>query len=361
MTILIYLGIVVVLCFLQYPFLAWSLRQLRCKRSLSCTTAFAGESGEMIEVVVNHSPFIIPWLRLESYLSPYLKLGKQDSVQSLHETFYASLFTLMPYQQIRRTHHIRFLRRGVYELGSASLTSGDILNVFRFGLSLEDSVQVLVFPRLLDADQIPPVLSQQMGELSRRRQLMEDPFLVRGIRAYQPGDPVRDIHWAATARTGEVQVRLHDYSARTKLLVVLNAQHHRDQWHAHLDDKMAEEIEYGISLAATVCIKALEEGVPVGFASNMPVDSATESTVILPGEGSGWDETLLTTFARLKILRTESFPGFLQSLTACSGISILVLSAYDSDEIQTALGELRKNGNEVMFHRMEGGGLWDGV
>ena len=357
MTILIYLGIVVVLCFLQYPFLAWSLRQLRCKRSLSCTTAFAGESGEMIEVVGNHSPFIIPWLRLESYLSPYLKLGKQDSVQSLHETFYASLFTLMPYQQIRRTHHIRFLRRGVYELGSASLTSGDILNVFRFGLSLEDSVQVLVFPRLLDADQIPPVLSQQMGELSRRRQLMEDPFLVRGIRAYQPGDPFRDIHWPATARVGQAQLRLHDYSARTRLLVVLNVQGEDMQWQDKLEDRMEETMEYALSLAATECMQALDSGLCAGFAANTSTQDDRETTLMLPSDGSAVREAILTTLARLHTTRHQHFPHFLKELGVHSGLDILVLSCYGNEEIRQACQALAGRGTRVTLHVVEGGGL----
>ena len=357
MTILIYLGIVIALCFLQYPFLAWSLKRLRCSRQLSRTTAFAGESGEMIEVVGNHSPFIIPWLRLESHLSPYLKLGKQDSVQSLHETFYASLFTLMPYQQIRRTHQIRFLRRGVYELGSASLTSGDILNIFRFGLSLEDSVQVLVFPRLLEADQVPPVLSQQMGELSRQRQLMQDPFLVRGIRAYQPGDPIRDIHWPATARVGQAQLRLHDDSARTRLLVVLNIQGEDMQWQDKMEDRMIPTMEYGISLAATLCMQALENGLCAGFAANTSTQDDRETTLLMPSDGGTARETILTTLARLQTTRHQHFPHFLKGLSVHSGLDILILSCYDNEEIRQARQDLENRDNRVSFHLVEGGSL----
>lgn len=357
MTILIYLGIVVVLCLLQYPFLAWSLKRLTCSRSLSCSTAFAGESGEMIEVVGNHSPFLIPWLRLESYLSPYLKLGKQDSVQSLHETFYASLFTLMPYQQIRRTHHIRFLRRGIYELGSASMTAGDILNIFRFSLSPEDSVQVLVFPRLLDADQIPPVLSQQMGEPSRRRQLMEDPFLVRGIRAYQPGDPIRDIHWPATARVGQAQLRLHDYSARTRLLVVLNVQGEDMQWQDKMEDRMIPTMEYAISLAATLCVQALDSGLCAGFAANTSTQDDRETTLLMPSDGSTAQEAILTTLARLQTTRHQHFPHFLKALGMHSGLDILVLSCYDNEEIRQVRQDLEGRGNRVTFHLVEGGRL----
>lgn len=361
MSIAVFIGALALVYYIWCQAIRFAMKKLECTRAFSKTTVFAGEEAELVEIVRNDSPVVIPWLLIESRVSPHLRLGRQENLHLSGDTHFCSQFTLLSHQQILRRHRVRFLHRGSFNMGNASLTAGNVLGFLTCRKEQNLDAPVLVFPALLKDDWLPVPIVNHLMKVTRQPQLLQDPFLVRGLRAYQPGDPVRDIHWAATARTGEVQVRLHDYSARTKLLVVLNAQHHRDQWHAHLDDKMAEEIEYGISLAATICVKALEEGVPVGFASNMPVDSASESTVILPSEGSGWDETLLTTFARLKILRTESFPGFLHSLTAASDMIVLVLSAYDSDEIQNALEKLRKNGNEVMFHRIEGGGLWDGV
>lgn len=355
MTVLIYCGVVLLLCVLQFPITAWSLKRLRCTRQLSSSTAFAGEDGEMIETVGNYSPFIIPWLRLESHVSPYLRLGRQDSLQVLHETFYTSLFTLMPYQQILRTHKIRFLRRGQYDLGGAALTAGDIMGISRYSIEQTESPRILVFPRLLEPEQIPPVLSQQMGELSRRRQLMEDPFLVCGIRAYQPGDPIRDIHWPATARMGEAQLRLHDYSARTRLLVVLNVQGEDMQWQDRLDEKLADRLEYGISLAATVCIRALESGLSAGFAANTSADDSRNTTLLLPSDGTAASETLLSTLARLKTTRHQHFPLFLKELGVHRDLDVLILSSYDNEEIRQARQQLESSGSQVTFHLLEGG------
>jgi len=33
-----------------------------------------------------------------------------------------------------------------------------------------------------------------LGELITKHRTLSDPFLVRGLRPYQPGDPVKDIH-----------------------------------------------------------------------------------------------------------------------------------------------------------------------
>ena len=355
MSILVFLGILALLYYGWCFAIRAVMKKLECSRVFSREAVFAGEEAELIETVRNNSPVIIPWLLVESRVSPYLRLGRQDNLYVSGDTHFCSQFTLLGYQQILRRHRVRFLHRGSFNMGNASLTAGNVLGFFEARKEQNLDAPVLVFPALLEDQWLPVPITSHLMKITRQPQLLRDPFLVRGLRAYQPGDPVRDIHWAATARTGEVQVRLHDYSARVRLLVVLNAQLHKSQWHNYLDDEQAERIEYGISLAATVCVKALREGIAVGFAANMPVDGGTESTVILPGEGSGWDEKLLTTFARLKILRTESFPGLLQALPTGSDLSVLAISAYDSDEIQAALEKLRQNGNQVMFHRMEGG------
>jgi len=261
------------------------LKGLACSRAFSRPAVFEGEEGEMIEIVRNDRPVMIPWLRVESRISPYIRLGRQDNLQVSGEMYYCSFFTLMPHQQIRRRHRVRFLHRGYYDLGSVSLTAGDNLGLLRSYRTQELSVPVLVYPQLLDESQLPVPMSRTLGELVRQRQLLQDPFLVRGIRPYHPGDPVRDIHWPATARTGEVHVRVHDYSARTRLLVVLNMQSEELQWRDHLAEQDIAVAEYGISLAATLCVESLRAGLAAGFATNMPMEGSRESTVMLPADG----------------------------------------------------------------------------
>jgi len=194
-----------------------------------------------------------------------------------------------------------------------------------------------------------------LGELVRRQQLLRDPFLVRGIRAYQPGDPVRDIHWPATARTGDVQVLVHDYSARSRLLVVLNVQYQDVQLNSYIPDTQSEPIEEGIRLAASICIHALRSGMSAGLASNMPLGDGQEPTLVLPAEGTAQEEVILSNCARLNLYCAQRFPTFLDSLSGETGLDVLVLSRYDSESIQNAMQKLRGNGNQVMFHLLEGG------
>ena len=333
----------------------WGLKGLTCSRSFSRSTAFEGESGEMIEVVRNDRPLMIPWLRVESQISPHLQLGRQENLNVSGSRYYRSLFTLMPYQQVKRRHKVRFLHRGVYDLGSASLTVGDALGWFQQGREQHMHVPVMVYPRLLDERELPEPLSLKLGEMISRRQLLADPFQVRGIRAYVPGDPVRDIHWAASARMGETQVRVFDHTAQANLLVLLNVERTNAQRGEKLMEYEESEIEYGIAMAATLCVRALRAGMQAGFGANMPLDKGQTSTLLLPGSSAQREEELLATFARLTILRTVSFPVFLASLKDIENMDILVLTCYENEAIQKELANLRRRGNQVTLHLLNQG------
>ena len=344
----------------------FGLRGLQCTRAFSRAAVFEGDEGEMIEIVRNDRPMIVPWLRVESHISPRLQLGRvsreegSSAAQAARENlnvsgsrYYSSLFTLLPYQQIRRRHRVRFLHRGVYDLGGASLSVGDVLGLFQQTREQQMHVPVTVFPHLLDERELPRPLSLLLGETLSRRPLLTDPFLVRGIRDYLPGDPVRDIHWPATARMGTAQVRIFDHTARMKLMVILNAQRKDTQWGDHLMEYEEGEIEYGISVAATLCVHALRSGLSAGFAANMPFGEEKESVVMLPDGGAAREEELLTAFARLTLVRTLAFPLFLDTLTDVTDMDVLVLSCYDSPDVQKGLDKLRRQGNQVTLHILE--------
>ena len=154
--------------FALYFVWSWTVRRgtkrLTCSRTFSVSKVFEGEKGELVEVVRNDRPCVIPWLRVESKISPYLQLGDQDNLHVSGDMYYCSCFTLFPYQQIRRRHRISFLRRGVYNLGNATMTTGDIFGITRYCNEQALDTPVYVFPRLLDQEDLPYPVSQMLGD-----------------------------------------------------------------------------------------------------------------------------------------------------------------------------------------------------
>ena len=330
----------------------WGLKGLSYTRRFSRKTVFEGEEADLIEVIRNDRPLFVPWLRAESRLSPFLRFGKQENLQISAERYHKSIFTLSPYQQITRRHHVTLLRRGVYDAGNVTLTIGDL---FSFGGSekeMHTAARIMVYPKLLNPQEFPLPVSRLQGEWVIRRRLISDPFWINGIRGYQRGDSIRDIHWPASARMGDIQVKTHDDTADTRLLVLINSQMTEEQW----SDLMPYEqalIERAISIAATVCLKALESGVAAGFAANMPLDGEEGAAYLSPERYQGRDEELLAAFARLKIIRCRNFLSLLDDLSFLRGADILLLSAYISEGIEEKANHLKRLGNTVTIYRLD--------
>ena len=330
----------------------WGIKGLSYTRHFAQKTAFQGEETELIEIIRNDRPLFVPWLRAESRISQYIRLGKQENLAVSGERYHKSIFTLRPYQQITRRHRVKLTHRGAFDVGNVSLTAGDLLGVSGKGKELYMPAQILVYPQLLDSQDLPLPVSRLQGDLIVRRHLVTDPFLVNGIRGYQAGDAVRDIHWPATARMGSLQVKTHDYTADTKLLVVINAQMSENQW-GDLMDYEQDLIERAISMAATLCVNVLRSGVAAGFAANMPLNHEETPTVYPPERYNAREEELLSAFARLRILRCRNILSFLDDLSFLRGTDILFISAYTSEALEEKLDQLRFLGNTVTVHLME--------
>lgn len=334
----------------------FNLRSLSYRRYLNKRTVYEGEKIELIEVIRNMKLLPVPWLRAESRISPFLRFGKQHSAEReiSAEQYHKSVFFLAPYRQVTRRHTITCLHRGYYDIGSVALTAGDMFGMatktkqFKYDCALE------VWPRLLSENELNTPSTRWQGEMAVKRYILPDPFLVANIRGYMQGDPLRDIHWRATARTGSLQVKVRDYTADPKVLVLLNVQAKENQW-GELMDYEQETIEQGIRIAATLCERAIRLGSEAGFASNacFQGEKGQGRTIFVPARRSSDQlEQLLSAMSRMIIHYEATFQTFLDNFEV-SGADILILSAYDSEGIRRRMREMELMGNSVAFMALE--------
>ena len=328
-------------CLLRYL----ALPHIRLERRFLRPAVFCGEVSEMQETIENNGPLFLPWIRVESRISPFLRFGKTENLQIEGEMYHRSLFTLMPYQRIIRHHRVTFLHRGIFSVGSAALSLGDVTGWYQSLRETDTPMQVTVFPRILEDDTLPQPLINRMQDITRQMQLMTDPVMIRGIRDYVQGDAVRDIHWAATAKMQSPQVKVHEYATHRKLMVVINSQTREDQWDMLMDYEQ-ERIENLISCAATLCMRALDQGMECGFAGNMPLEGEDEkqSAYVMSLPDRDYRESLLTAFARLRVMRTLAFLTFLEQLPVPPSTQVVILSCYTSALLESYVSQMRARG-----------------
>ena len=93
--------------------------------------------------------------------------------------------------------------------------------------------------------------------------LFEDPTRIAGIRAYEQGDSLRRVHWAATARTGMLHSKVYEPSTVVGATLLLD-------FHQESFEKRHEphRSELAITAAASIANALYQMGQPVGLVSN---------------------------------------------------------------------------------------------
>lgn len=100
-------------------------------------------------------------------------------------------------------------RRGRFTLGPISLYSSDPFGLFLLKKDLPRSFtsHVVVYPMAVDLPAFQPPVGEQTGGEVMHRRTHYVTTNVSGIRNYVPGDSFNRIHWASTARTGQLMVK----------------------------------------------------------------------------------------------------------------------------------------------------------
>ena len=73
-----------------------AFRHLHYERKLTKHAVFEGESLELQEVIANRKLTPLPWLRVESKLSPWLRFRSQENLEIMDDRFHRSVFYLRP-------------------------------------------------------------------------------------------------------------------------------------------------------------------------------------------------------------------------------------------------------------------------
>jgi uncharacterized protein (DUF58 family) len=113
-------------------------------------------------------------------------------------------------------------RRGQYQLGPMTLKSGDPFGIFPAKVHLAGTIEILVYPAVVDLPSFPlPSSTLSGGPAPDRRTQMVTP-MVTGIRDYVAGDAFNRMSWTATARLGRLMVKEFDVDPTSDVWLILD-------------------------------------------------------------------------------------------------------------------------------------------
>jgi uncharacterized protein (DUF58 family) len=195
---------------------------------------------------------------------------------------WARAVLLMPGASTRLQYRLRCNRRGFYRLGPTLFETGDFFGLNRRFATGEHASYVTVYPKIVPLAQYAIPTSKPMGETVVKRRLVEDPTRLAGVREYRTGDPLRRIHWKATARTARLHSRVFEYTTLIGANIILDFS--RAAW-----DGDRERSELAVTAAASIASHIADRRQQVGLVSNggdasdiMPEDTSRISAPTRP-------------------------------------------------------------------------------
>lgn len=220
-----------------------------------------GMDSELTEIISNRKWLFLPMLQVGFETHKNLKFGEEENVSVSDLCYKRDVFSVGGYQKITRTIPFHCSHRGFYEIESADLITRSPLLTTKFHKAEKQNTYIYGYPKLIEDTRMDISFHKIMGEIQARKNLYEDPFEFRGIREYQPTDPMNKINWKASAKSEEWMVNIYGSTNAQEIMILLDLE---DETAWKYDDIHEEQIR----LAVTLAYRLTEAGIPVGLVTN---------------------------------------------------------------------------------------------
>lgn len=335
------IGIVVmVVGLLRWMAVDRGLRGLVVVRRFERDRVVCGDPVNLILTVRNRDPLPIPWVRLAESLPTELEVRLADraglpspETQIGGRAELRNGWSLAPYRRVTRKVHLVAGHRGAYRFDEVHLAAGDLLGRTIAEEDRSMPATLIVRPRLVATVALDARHDWQ-GERATRTGRIDDPSRFAGVRPYAAGDPVRRLHWRATARLGQPVVKRFDPARERDVVIVLDIETRADDWRrstAADREQEADRLEELCIVAASLARRFEQEGAACGLAAAAFSGSARRIVFAAPSGAAGQSGHISDMLARLGPFPSATFGALLGGMARLvrPGTQLVVLTVRD--------------------------------
>ena len=325
----------------------YALERLEYDRRLSATRVFFGESITLDVRLTNRKALPLPWVQVRDEV-PEGVTFLQGNPQPSHMPERAVLTngaSLSWYHRLVRHYSLQCMRRGHFTFGPATIQSGDLFGFFSREGSDEKLDHLTVYPRIVPLEDLGIPSRNPFGDLRVRRHLFEDPVRVITTRDYVPGDPLRRIHWKASARLQRLQSRVFEATTTVDLALFLDVRTvEPPQW-----GRQEHLLETAIMAVASIASHAVQQSQPIGLYANDSYRRSGRLIKLPPSDHSDQFQRVLDALAHvqgLPILEVE--PLLIREGRSLPWrTTLVVVTAMPTSYLLSSLDRLRRAGRRT--------------
>jgi uncharacterized protein (DUF58 family) len=260
----------------------YGLSGIRCSSAVDRDKVFPGERLSLT-VRAENAKFLPVWLQMTVPVASPLHPGSEEAT-------FGEESGLLWYQKARFNWDLVAQRRGVHRVGPPHIKAADIFGFFPRQREEHESLNVIVYPRLVPLRPISLPRRDLFG-LPGSKSPVQDPVYILGTRDYQQWRPARYIHWKASARHNRLQEKVFEPSEQEKVLLAVEV--------SHFSENNAEQgFEHTLEVVASLAVRLDQRGFAVGLVTNGAIDG--EGPTIVPiARNPGQLPAILEALARL--------------------------------------------------------------
>lgn len=323
-------------------------KNLKVYRNISNSTIYEGETFDVTVVVENNKWIPISFLYVCEKLPAKLEVcGAERSSEKEDGVSHITKYNILWYERIRRTYSIKAQKRGSYLLRSINLTLGDMFGFSAQSMEIEDFIEVLVLPKLIDVNELIFENNSLMGESFVKRWIYKDPLYIRGIREYNVEDRMKDIHWKSSLKMNKLMVKDYDYTADNEVIIISNVQIDDQLWRLG-DTDISERI---IKVSASFAAAAIKEHIPTGFWTNAYVRSFYDEykCEIQPSLNSF--KNIMELAARMDVSAKIRIEDYIINKAASfkKNCSYILVTAYMNEACMNIINKLKNLGMNIVI------------
>ncbi|MBM7693359.1 uncharacterized protein (DUF58 family) [Peribacillus deserti] len=299
---------------------SYIVESVRISDKIKRVRVFPGEKAQLEFGLLNNGKLPVVQAKLNFSLDKSMTVSQKNQDVKSDFNLISQYISLPPKKSVSWEIEVIPQKRGIYHIKELELILYDWFNTssIHYPAMKRLKHEILVYPELKPVAGIEELFKITQGSASANFSLYRDELSISGVKPYE-GEGFRQIHWKATARSGELIAKRFQPVIQKGFTICLYLTAEKSfSYHPHME-------EY-ISYTAFVCKYLSERRIPYELFINL--NAQNEPIQLHLNEGDPHFSLCLETLAQLseegQLLTADYFNRFVKSHRFSNNITVWI-------------------------------------